>query len=209
MPLPKTRGPCGTCGRPFTAATMGRHLAACVGPGPALHVAMDVGPGTWWQHLALSPTATLRDLDHHLRDTWLECCDHMSAFGIDGTRYESRVEPDGYAWGPRPRSMSAKAAQVLLPGATFTHEYDFGSTTRLRGRVIGTIAPGKGKVTVLARNEPIAWPCGCGLPATRICPWCRSVACDGCAAPCPCDDFDEMALPVVNSPRMGVCGYGG
>ena len=190
---------------------MGRHLAGCLGAGPALHVAMDAGPGTWWIHLALAPTATLRDLDHFLRATWLECCGHMSAFEVGGTRYESHLAAGEEYWGPKPRSMAAKAGTVLRTGMTFSHEYDFGSTTALRGRVLGTVLAGRTKVTMLARNEPIVWPCaGCGAAATRVCPHCYAMACATCDAPCSCvDSFEEETLPVVDSPRMGVCGYTG
>ncbi len=212
MPSPKTRGRCVACDKELPNASMGRHLAACLGPGVALHVAMDVGPGTWWMHLAVAPAATLRDLDGFLRTTWLECCGHLSAFEIEGTRFESSLEGSGgYGWGPKARSMAAKTGAALRPGVTFGYEYDFGSTTALRGRVVGWLAPGARNVTLLARNAPIAWPCAsCGQPALRVCPHCFEMACGACEAPCACTDgFEDESLPVVNSPRMGVCGYGG
>lgn len=208
VPSPKTRGRCLRCNKELANAGMGRHLPSCVGEGPALHVAVDVGPGTWWMHLALRPTATLRDLDHFLRETWLECCGHLSVYEIEGTRFESYPDNE---YGPRARSMAAKAALVLRPGTTFTYEYDFGSTTTLRGRVLGHIAGGAAKVAILARNDVILWPCEhCAGVATRICPYCGAVACASCPAPCSCaHSFKEEHLPVVNSPRMGVCGYAG
>lgn len=212
MPSLKTRGGCTRCGQELANAGMGKHLVSCLGSGPALHVAVDVGPGTWWMHLALAPTATLRDLDGLLRATWLECCGHMSAFEVGATRFESST--DGWAefgYGPKPRSLGAKAASALRPGGTFTYEYDFGSTTALRGRVLGTIATGPTKASVLARNAAIVWPCDtCGEPATSVCPHCSAMVCGSCDAPCSClDSFEDESLPVVNSPRMGVCGYVG
>jgi len=211
MASPKTRGHCTMCNKDLLRAGMGRHIAGCWGAGPALHVAVDVGPGTWWMHLALAPSATLRDLDDFLRATWLECCGHMSAFEVGGTRFEPRVSAGEEYWGPKPRSMAAKASSVLCVGTVFSHEYDFGSTTALRGRVLGTVEPGRAKVTLLARNEPIVWPCsGCGAAASRVCPHCYAMACVACDAPCSCvDSFEDETLPVVNSPRMGVCGYTG
>lgn len=211
MASPKTRGRCARCGKDFVNAGMGKHLAGCVGAGPALHVAVDVGPGTWWMHLALGPSASLRDLDHFLRATWLECCGHPSVFEIGGTRFESGPGDGDMYWGPKPRSMATKAASVMRPGTTFTYEYDYGSTTALRGRVLGGVEAGRTRVTLLARNEAIAWPCEhCGGEATRVCPYCFAMACGSCDAPCTCgDSFDETAMPVVNSPRMGVCGYTG
>ena len=207
----KTNGACSKCGKVFAHAGMGRHLAACLGPGTALHVALDAGPGTWWMHIALAPTATLRDLDHFLRATWLECCGHLRAFEIGPARFESTLDPGGDYWGPKPRSMAAKANAVLQPGMTFRHEYDFGSTTQLRGRVYARVAAGRTKVELLARNEPITWPCSrCGAVATLTCPYCGELACDGCPQPCDCRmDWPDQSLPVVNSPRMGVCAYVG
>ncbi len=134
---------------------MGKHLTACLGAGPALHIAVDAGPGTWWMHLALAPSTTLRDLDQFLRTMWLECCGHLSAFEVGGMRFESHLGGGDLYWGPKPRSMAAKANAVLGTGTRFSLEYDFGSTTALRGRVLGTVEPGRAKVTVLARNEPV------------------------------------------------------
>lgn len=190
---------------------MGKHLAGCVGTGPTLHIAVDEGPGTWWMHVALSPSATLREFDTFLRATWLECCGHMSAFEVGGTRFESHLVDGEHYWGPKPRSMAAKASSVLGAGTVFSYEYDFGSTTTLRGRVLGGLQAGRGKITLLARNEPITWPCaGCEGAATRVCPCCGAMACASCKPPCDCvDSWEDETLPVVNSPRMGVCGYTG
>jgi hypothetical protein len=57
----------------------------------------------------------------------------------------------------------------------------------------------------------------CGKkPATQICTVCfyneDAMFCDNCSKKHAkqCDDFDDYAaMPVVNSPRMGVCGYEG
>jgi hypothetical protein len=69
-------------------------------------------------------------------------------------------------------------------------------------------------VELLARNEPLGILCReCkAKPATQICTDCQSQEddswlCDACVAKHACDP--EMLLPVVNSPRAGVCGYCG
>ena len=41
----------------------------------------------YWIHIAAHVQAKLDDLDGFLRDIWLECCGHMSAFTIDGVTY--------------------------------------------------------------------------------------------------------------------------
>jgi hypothetical protein len=68
-------------------------------------------------------------------------------------------------------------------------------------------------VRVLARNAPLNWPCAqCEAPAVVVCPNCvytePSLFCAAHAPSHPCD-ADDVWLPVVNSPRMGVCGYVG
>lgn len=207
----KSNGACDKCDKEANNTTMIRHLAACHGPGDGLHVSFDVGPGTWWLHLALHPAATLSDIDDFLRDHWLECCGHLSAFRVGDIAYRSHAGEFGRHFDEKLRSMEVNAASVLKPKTVFSHEYDFGSTTELRGRVHGRIASGTETVTLLAENSPIEWPCaGCSDTAEEICPCCFTLLCGSCDAVCECGESDdEDRLPVVNSPRMGVCGYGG
>jgi len=51
----------------------------------------------------------------------------------------------------------------------------------------------------------------CGKPATHVCTDCQwsgeGWMCEQCLREHPCGD--ELALPVVNSPRVGGCGYTG
>ena len=61
---------------------------------------------------------------------------------------------------------------------------------------------------ILARNNPYTFKCEeCDQPATDLCMECDSIFCEPCLMEHECSE--EMALPVVNSPRMGVCGYTG
>jgi hypothetical protein len=163
--------------------------------------------------LAVSPNVSLRVLDRFLRDIWLECCGHMSAFTIAKVRYE----PDAhdYGWGAPSKAMSARVGSVLASAVTFSYEYDFGTTTEFEGRVVGTIDGGSDAITLLARNEAIPWTCRtCEAEATLVCAVCGALACDDCGPiDGRCKDcgehWEEVGLPVVNSPRMGLCGYTG
>ncbi|MDI6903856.1 MAG: hypothetical protein QMC77_09015, partial [Methanocellales archaeon] len=51
----------------------------------------------------------------------------------------------------------------------------------------------------------------CGKTATRVCTQCvwsgEGWLCDECAGKHECGE--DMLLPVVNSPRVGMCGYTG
>ena len=159
-------------------------------------------------HVAVPVTAPLRKLDDFLRRAWLECCGHMSAFEIHGQRYAS-ASMEGES------SMGASLSQVLEVGTKFNYEYDYGSTTDLALKVIALREQdlAKGAIQLLAMNEPPRIICQrCGIePATLICTECawkgEGWFCEGCAVAHDCGD--EMCLPVVNSPRVGVCGYTG
>jgi hypothetical protein len=149
-------------------------------------------------HLQTLASTSFRDLDMFLRNTWLECCGHMSAFTLG----EEEID------------MGGKLGDLLIPEQKLLYEYDFGSTTELMLTVIsefkGSIR--KGKVEVLARNEAPQIKCDqCENPATTICVEClydgQGWLCDDCALTHGCDE--EMFLPLVNSPRAGICGYVG
>tara|TARA_R110002033_G_scaffold50615_5_gene97728 strand:+ start:4566 stop:5357 length:792 start_codon:yes stop_codon:yes gene_type:complete len=181
--------------------------------------------------------AKMSDLDFFLRSIWLECCGHMSSFTNPREKpqyggawdffeaqellekgkikeYETMME---LAKGEVPMSRKAKA--VFEEKLTLEYQYDFGSTTALEITAMSEY-PIKAyqKIVLLSRNEPLGIMCSsCGKnPATQICTVCcyeeEAQFCDNCAKKHAkkCDDFDEYAaMPVVNSPRMGVCGYEG
>jgi len=177
----------------------------------------------YWIHFEAPESVGLRTIDGFLRDIWLECCGHMSSFTIAGERYVAPSQGAMREYGDHP--MNAKLADVLLPGMRFLHEYDFGSTTELFVDVIARGVPKakSGPVRLLARNDPPDIRCyACNRSATTICGECeeeiaepKDIAsryfCDRCIddrAKHPHDD-ENMRMPVVNSPRMGVCGYTG
>ena len=211
-------GQCMLCKEILNKGQMTRHLKKCVeksvaGRGQTMKLFHIIAEGSrlplYWLHLEVSGAWTLEDLDSFLRDIWLECCGHLSCFTIGGQQYS--VRPMEHAlFGLREKTMGQKICKVLSPGTKFKHEYDYGSTTELSLRVIGIreAAVKSPDITLLARNEPPAWECcKCGKPATQIraTGWgldVDSLFCDDCV-----DDDEEGCLPVVNSPRVGVCGY--
>ncbi|MGI8825685.1 MAG: hypothetical protein ACR2JC_08575 [Chloroflexota bacterium] len=165
----------------------------------------------YWMHLEAPASATLADLDDFLRGAWLECCGHLSAFTIGGISYASSVDTD---WGMDDRGMDVKLGRVIAAGDEFRHEYDFGSTTCLTLKAVSEHeGPVRGKgIEILAQNEPPPKPCDeCGQEATQVCSECSYSGggwlCDQCSHTHECGE--EMLLPVVNSPRVGVCGYTG
>ena len=83
----------------------------------------------YWLYISVSTKATLKDIDKFLRDIWLECCGHFSAFTIEGEHYASDS-----------KRMSTKVDRVLFEELSFIHEYDFGSTTTLKSHIVKLIA---------------------------------------------------------------------
>ena len=220
-----SKGQCHLCGSTFSKSAMTKHLKSCKqkeenietsSPGRSLrktkifHLVVEARYSSdYWMHLEVPADATLEVLDSFLRQIWLECCGHMSAFTIEGITYSvaPMAEFDD-------ENMGARLDEVLSPGMKFHYEYDFGSTTYLALKVVSQEQKQikNESIAVLARNEPPSYPCvSCGKIATQVCTECvysdEGCLCDECAAEHECGE--EMLLPVVNSPRVGVCGYTG
>jgi hypothetical protein len=201
-------GFCALCGQRATKTKMMAHVEACAAahdeigqPQPLVVLYFrPVGAPRYWLIIEAKADAQLGHVDAVLRQLWLECCGHRSAFRL-GRRELAMTTPTTIAF--------ARAASKV------EYEYDFGSTTALTGELVGKRQGliGRASVRLLARNEPLVWPCSeCEAPATVVCPYCIDsevgLFCDAHA------DVHEHAgeevyLPVVNSPRMGVCGYTG
>lgn len=218
-PEKKYGGLCSHCGRELARSGMTRHLSSCAkrpkGNAKVLHLVVEsMHWNDFWVHVMAPTGATLADLDALLRETWLECCGHLSVFDIGGVRFESRPMAGG--WGPPAKSMSARLNKALPPGTTFRYEYDYGSTTFLQGRCVRLVDDSIAvkRPAVVARNLPPALMCdACGKTSASVldawgdagalCTACLEREVDAG------DVEEEGVLPVVNSPRMGVCGYTG
>lgn len=215
-----TPGTCAFCGQPVTKPGAARHLAKCPAYTAALqraerstrkperlfHLrAQDAYRGQFWLDLEMRASATLQELDDYLRAIWLECCGHMSQFSIGGWRGDEI-----------PRSR--RAASVFQPGLELTHIYDFGTESETRVEVV-SVREGKPldsyPIALLARNVMPAAACmECEAPATHLCTECvteherSGLLCDAHAETHPHDEYGEP-IRLVNSPRMGLCGYTG
>lgn len=204
-------GTCLVCHKNITKRTADKHLRTCIKsadyiaaskPSYQIKVQNTCRPEYWLILLARADT-TLSVLDSLLRDVWVDCCGHLSAFTIGHQEYQS--SPEGSENG-----MEILLSKVIKNCQVFEYEYDFGSTTYLTLTVSGTfqISP-SGEIMVLARNDPPKIPCYmCGGDASLYCVNCLDeeewVFCDNCAAQHDCGEDDLREI--TNSPRWGVCG---
>jgi hypothetical protein len=171
------------------------------------HLEISAG-GLYWLHIEMKGTAPLFKLDNFLRAIWLECCGHLSQFTIRGVSYSSYEEQDDF-WGDTPESMDIPIMDVVNLKDKFEHEYDFGTPTELSLRVV-SIRKGvmHEPIRILARNHPPMFKCqNCKKIATKICALCVEDYCDKCIESHECGE--DYVMPLVNSPRTGVCGYVG
>lgn len=215
-----SRGTCAYCGTETTKGAMAAHLEKC----PQRRAAIEAADATakqnetllqlrvqdaylkdFWLDLEMRGDATLKKLDDYLRAIWLECCGHLSEFSAGG-------------WGSSKVGMNRKAEDAFAKAPQLTHIYDFGTSSETLVSLVGTRTGGattKHPIALLARNKQPEATCRyCEKPATHLCMECAyeddvaGFLCDEHTKNHPHDDYGEP-LALVNSPRLGMCGYDG
>ena len=97
-----SQGKCNLCGGTFSKQAMTKHIKSCMKKEGAcgtpakqssrkketFHLLVEgrYSPD-YWLHLEVPADVKLEVLDSFLRQIWLECCGHMSAFTIEGQVY--------------------------------------------------------------------------------------------------------------------------
>ena len=211
-------GMCHLCNHDFAKSGMTRHLESCRARKPGnekrFHLIVEGAYlPMYWMHLEAKPSAKLLTLDDFLRERWLECCGHLSSFRIGDTDYESQKDPDPCGWSEA-KTMNHALGKLLTPGLLFHYVYDFGTSTQLKLKVaaLRDVPPSRDSIRLVAQNHLPDILCDrCGTTATAVVSegfggddgW----LCEKCSQDHPCGE--EMLLPIVNSPRVGVCGYTG
>jgi hypothetical protein len=215
------KGPCTYCGRVLTRSGMAKHLVTCAerrarvseADGTSAHRELlflmeirDASTGWFWLFLEVSGDATMGVIDKYLRAIWLECCGHSSQWFV------------GAAWSGRKVAMTARAASVFRDRVELSHVYDSGDTTVTKARIIGTrsgVTTTGRPISLMARNGAPMIQCNqCDRPAEWLCLQCvhedgnDGGLCGIHRESHPHEDYGHP-LPVVNSPRMGICGYEG
>lgn len=220
MARKQSKGTCVYCSKELSKAGMTKHLATCPKRRAAIATAetkkgnseplyhlriQDAYSNEFWLDLEMRGAKTLLNLDDYLRAIWLECCGHMSQFSLSG----------GFA---NEVGMRRKLSDVFKHGGELTHIYDFGTSSET---VVKCVALREGKppttkpIALMARNNMPDYRCIiCDAPATHLCMECQiedqtaGTLCDEHTENHPHDNYGEP-IPMVNSPRMGMCGYSG
>ncbi|OGW13428.1 MAG: hypothetical protein A3G93_01635 [Nitrospinae bacterium RIFCSPLOWO2_12_FULL_45_22] len=216
----QSRGVCVYCGQEMAKGGMIKHLSTCTRrraiieqadhkPGKTETIyhlrVQDAGSSDFWLDLEMCGRAKLKDLDYYLRGIWLECCGHLSQFSIGG-------------WGGEEIAMKRQIQEVFEPGVELTHIYDFGTSSETLIKAVG-VREGKPNsshpIALMARNIPPEERCmECERPGAWLCIECLieedvwGTLCDTHVKAHPHEDYGEP-LPLVNSPRLGMCGYSG
>ena len=231
-----TDGQCYLCGETYTKRGMNRHLRSCLpAPETGTNAVVLRISGTqrsdYWIHTLLDRETTLLTLDSFLREFWVECCHHLSSFEVAGTDYKNDSPGVLGAKSQRGQSMDISLGTVLdrHTAEEISYVYDWGSSTNLTLSVVETgqlelstlasdseedISTSHEGLLLLTRNELPDRECAsCGDAAEQICQGCLhrrgpdALYCQACADGHDCGR--PQFLPVVNSPRSGVCGYTG
>jgi hypothetical protein len=154
---------------------------------------------SYWIIAEVSSVMTLKVIDQFLRDIWLECCEHLSEFSKNRNKI----------------SMKRKLYDVFNEFIDFEYEYDFGSTTELKLKVISKVELNKKfDIRILAMNLRPEIKCSVcqEKPAIGQCDICfEEILCEECIKSHPCfeDEQEQLISDIVNSPRSNVCGYTG
>jgi len=147
-------------------------------------------------YLSIDENLSLIHIDQFMRDIWLECCGHLSAFKISGKFYQDY-------------SMNTKLKDILAVNEKFEYEYDFGSTTYLTLEVVDIIkVPASfSQIEIIARNHEVKHLCEiCGTDAGYFNYENDQWQCKKCID----KDSDMISkFNYCNSPRDGVCCYEG
>lgn len=230
-----SKGKCVFCEEEFSKTSIVRHLNTHLAqkvmegkPGLSFHIKIETNPRwgstLYFLMLWVDGNATLEKVDDLLRLIWLECCGHMSAFRLPRRKQGSwshsfsPLELSNIPMDDGEIPMDKKVKHLFSKDLILQYDYDFGSTTSLQLTVVEVFEVKADKpLVLLSRNERPEILCEtCGKKiATQLCSVCsneETLFCDACAKKHAkkCKDFaDYAAMPVVNSPRMGVCAYDG
>ncbi|EMJ97064.1 hypothetical protein [Leptospira alstonii] len=209
----KTNGICAYCNKeiPKNSASIKAHISKCDGKNKSkkdkssrhmlLLIEGKYSP-EYWLVIKAKPDISLEKIDSFIKDIWVECCGHLSAF--------AKGRNDDI-------EMEKKIGQVFRKGLKVDYVYDFGSSTELFLSLIDEIEDeDETDIKIVFRNKDIDFKCShCENKAVLICPFCihngSGLLCKSCIQDHECveEEGEDILLPLVNSPRVGECAYTG
>lgn len=158
----------------------------------------------YWMYFTVPLFYDLSMIDQFFRDVWVECCDHRSDFILSNKTTHQQDMIDQNLMHQR------LVGRDLHPESVIEYVYDWGTSTRLVLEVVpGVIECPPEHITILIQNVLTKSKCkGCShMNAEQICSYCGGTFCQPCSERHEC--LDDSFLPIVNSPRAGLCGYTG
>jgi len=205
-----SKGICRLCSKEFSGKEIKKHIAECLKNSKEATEAflLKASEGPFWVYFSVPKNKKLVDIDNFLRDLWLECCGHLSAFEIGKIRYMS----DDSELEDNEKGMDARIDKSMEFGTKVHYEYDFGTATELELECISAIKTDSKNIAILARNNLPDFRCEiCNAKAEEVCVQCiwegEGFVCKKCSKKHKCEE--PYFLPIVNSPRMGMCGFTG
>ncbi len=213
-------GKCAFCNRDYTKRGMARHLAICPerGVAPVASRKRTISDGVYylraqdcegygfWLDLEIHGWGTLDDLDQFLREEWLGCCDdHESGFYID-VRHSFEVAKSNHI-----HTAFENVKRVyysLLTGGSSVLASCYISVVKVRVDARSSEL----RTTSMARNVGHDFTCReCCKPAVEFCSVCslpdelwEDTYCEQHGS-VHLHDQHSFMLPLVNSPRQGIC----
>ena len=175
-------GLCRLCNRSFSRLGIASHITSCrirtVGREWGLpdrgnddmvrsyHLEMwDGNDPDFWMHLEIATHLRLETLDEFMRQDWMECCEHLSRFTVNGEKYDSHLFDNDPA-SPMTVALGEVAGITKEP---FLYEFDFGSTSSARMKVVSSGWSKWPGIRILARNDLSFYSCDtCGENASTI-----------------------------------------
>lgn len=235
----KSEGKCFFCNKIFAQRSISQHLLTHLrkkeneysGKKRGVSFLVKVKAEDMFLILWVDGKTTYGEIDLFLGNIWLDCCGHLSSFTEKPSKPGNEYNPEsvgnflkGMVFGNDDSddylcegeiNKETTISDNYSKGKKIKYDYDFGSTTSLDIILADKInIPATSSIVLLSRNEPLEILCNkCKKKAAvEICTIHYDVFCEDCVQKHKkeCSDFEDYAsLPVVNSPRMGVCAYEG
>ncbi len=173
------QGKCYYCNKELTERTIKRHMKNCSGMKQVIEEKMKdtkevrdqfiisikdkYKPNVYCIYVSIDANLQLQHLDKFIRDIWVECCGHLSAFNIDREMYHDNS--DGQY------EMNFYLKDILNVDKKFEYQYDFGSTTYLILEVVDMIkVPSEfSQIEIIARNNVEGDGCSSNSPRDGVC----------------------------------------